>query len=159
MGREIERKFLVNTALWQRPTHGMLLRQGYLSTTPERTVRVRIAGGEAFLTIKGAAQGVTRAEYEYSIPVRDASELLELCERPLIEKTRYEITFGEYTWVVDEFHGENEGLTLAEVELPRADAPVALPDWAGEEVSTDSRFFNASLSRHPYRSWGTEEDS
>jgi adenylate cyclase len=154
MATEIERKFLVRGAGW-RVGEGTRFRQGYLSSDPERTVRVRRAGHEAWLTIKGKTSGIARAEYEYAIPPEDAEELLDrLCQRPLIDKTRYRVPHGAHTWEVDEFHDENEGLVLAEVELTDAAEEVALPDWVGEEVSHDPRYFNANLARHPFRRWG-----
>src|SRR5580692_9224986 len=117
MGHEIERKFLVKTESWRRPKDGVRYRQGYLSTVKERTVRVRTAGNKGFITVKGITVGASRSEYEYEIPLTDANEMLErLCERPLIEKTRYRIPQGDVVWEVDEFEGENAGLTTAEVE-------------------------------------------
>jgi CYTH domain-containing protein len=156
MGREIERKFLVRGDGW-RQGEGVLYRQGYLSREPARTVRVRDAGGRAYLTIKGQGEGpegITRSEYEYPIPHEDASELLDrLCERPLIEKTRYRIAHGGHTWEVDEFHGDNQGLVVAEVELASADERPSLPDWIGAEVSDDPRYLNSNLTSRPYRRW------
>ena len=153
MGTEIERKFLVRGAGW-RVGPGARYRQGYLSSEPERTVRVRVAGAAAWLTIKGATRGIARPEYEYAIPVAEAEELLDgLCQRPLIEKTRYRVDHGAHTWEVDEFHGDNEGLVIAEVEVQDAAEEVALPAWVGEEVSHDPRYFNSNLARHPYRRW------
>jgi CYTH domain-containing protein len=153
MAREIERKFLVRGEGW-RQGEGVPYRQGYLSREPSRTVRVRVARDKGYLTIKGASEGISRSEYEYPIPLADATELLDrLCERPLVEKTRYRIAHGAHTWEVDEFHGDNQGLVLAEVELARADERPALPDWIGEEVSDDPRYFNSNLVQRPYRSW------
>ncbi|MCB0061838.1 MAG: CYTH domain-containing protein, partial [Caldilineaceae bacterium] len=136
------------------------IRQGYLSVDPERTVRVRTkedrgsAVAHAYITIKGKTVGTARAEYEYEIPVADANELLDqLCLRPLIEKHRYTLPFGAMTWEVDEFFGENQGLILAEVELEDVAQNFAKPPWLGEEVSQDSRYFNASLTQHPYTQW------
>jgi CYTH domain-containing protein len=155
MASEIERKFLVDAASWPCPASGgVRYRQGYLSTDPERTVRVRVAGEEAWLTIKGITRGISRSEYEYAIPVADAEAMLDqLCVKPLVEKTRYRVEFGGRVWEVDRFGGDNAGLLLAEVELPAADAPVALPPWAGREVSDDPRYFNSNLARNPYRGW------
>jgi CYTH domain-containing protein len=153
MAREIERKFVVRGDGW-RQGDGTLYRQGYLSRESARTVRVRIAGGSGYLTVKGANEGITRREFEYAIPLSDAAEMLDhLCEQPLIEKTRYRIPHGGHTWEIDEFHGENQGLVVAEVELASADERPDLPDWIGEEVSQDSRYFNSSLVKRPYRSW------
>jgi adenylate cyclase len=155
MTREIERKFLVNRESWPDPrVGGVLYRQGYLSVDPERTVRVRIAGGEAYLTVKGLTRGIERRELEYSIPVADAVIMLdELCMRPLIEKTRYRILFGNLFWEVDRFAGENDGLMIAEVELRDPAAVIEVPPWVGREVSGDPRYFNSNLSRNPYLNW------
>ncbi len=157
MAIEIERKFLVLNDDWRQNAQGIHYRQGYLTVDPERTVRVRIAGVEAFLTIKGKTEGISRSEYEYPIPVEEAAQLLDdLCLKPLIEKIRYRVDYGGRTWEVDQFQGENRGLILAEVELESSDAPVELPPWAGREVSDDPRYYNASLSRTPYRSWADD---
>lgn len=154
MGLEIERKFLVTDDAWRALATGVPFRQGYLSSAPERAVRVRIAGDKGTLTVKGVSDGVTRAEFEYAIPVEDAAAILDgLCEKPLIEKTRYRIPFGAHTWEVDEFHGENAGLIVAEVELARADERPALPAWVGREVSSDARYFNSNLVKRPFTTW------
>jgi adenylate cyclase len=153
MGIEIERKFLVKGKPWSALT-GTPYRQGYLTTDPERTVRVRIAGECGCLTIKGASSGLARAEFEYPIPLADAEQLLDqLCPKPQIEKTRYQIVYAGLTWEVDVFTGENAGLVIAEVELEEIDQPVELPAWVGREVTGDRRFFNAYLTRHPYLTW------
>lgn len=154
MAIEIERKFLVNGESWRHDATGTSCRQGYLTVDPERTVRVRIAGENAFLTIKGKTEGMSRSEYEYPIPLNDAAQLLDnLCLLPLIEKIRYRIGYGGRIWEVDEFDGDNSGLILAEVELESSDAHVELPPWAGKEVTSDPRYYNASLSQSPYRTW------
>jgi adenylate cyclase len=154
MGQEIERKFLVVGDGWRPGARGQRFRQGYLSSTRERTVRVRVHGDRAALTIKGPARGIVRPEFEYEIPVADAEILLDtLCERPLIEKTRWFVEFGGLSWEIDEFAGENAGLVMAEVELEREDQPFDLPPWAGAEVTHDARYQNASLVRHPYARW------
>lgn len=154
MPLEIERKFLVQNDNWRNLASGVAYRQGYLSTEAESTVRVRIAGDRAFLTIKGKTTQSTRREYEYPIPLNEAEEMLDyLCHRPLIEKTRYRIPIEDLVWEVDEFHGENQGLIMAEVELKSEDQAIALPHWIGLEVSGDSRYYNSYLSRHPYQSW------
>ncbi len=120
-------------------------------------MRVRLAGDRAFLTIKGATTGISRAEFEYPIPVADARVLLEtLCDRPLIQKTRYTIPWGDLVWEVDEFSGDNQGLILAEVELDRADQAIALPEWVGAEVSEDPRYYNANLVKYPFSQWAAE---
>ena len=154
MGREIERKYLLKGTAWKEGATGTHYRQGYLSTVKERTVRVRTIDDRAFLTIKGITQGVSRLEFEYEIPVADANQMLdELCPRPLIEKARYKISFGGLVWEVDEFFGDNEGLVVAEVELDAEDQEISLPDWIGEEVSSDPRYFNSNLSVTPYTQW------
>jgi adenylate cyclase len=152
MALEVERKFLVIGDEW-RSGEGVVLRQGYLSTHPERTVRVRIEGDKATLTIKGITRGAARAEYEYNIPPEDAAELLRLCELPLIEKMRRRLEHNRLVWEVDEFLGDNQGLVIAEVELDREDRPLAKPAWVGEEVTHDRRFFNANLVANPFSSW------
>jgi CYTH domain-containing protein len=154
MAREIERKFLVVGTAWKTGAAGIRFRQGYLSTAKERTVRVRLEGRRAVLTIKGLAVGVSRPEFEYAIPAEDAVRLLdELCQRPLIEKTRYRIPVEGLVWEVDEFHGENDGLIVAEVELTSTDQAFTRPSWVGREVSDDPRYFNANLVAHPYGTW------
>jgi adenylate cyclase len=154
MGLEIERKFLVTGTAWKALADGVLTRQGYLSTAAERTVRVRIAGAHGYLTVKGRTRGLSRAEFEYAISVEDAAAMLDsLCEKPLIEKTRYQVPFGAHTWEVDEFHGANAGLVVAEVELANADEEPALPPWVGLEVSRDARYFNANLVKRPFTTW------
>jgi CYTH domain-containing protein len=155
MASEIERKFLVNRELWPAQDKGVLYRQGYLSVERERTVRVRIAGRHAFITIKGETRGVERLEFEYEIPVADATVMLDqLCLRPLIEKTRFKVDVGGHVWEVDEFHGDNEGLLLAEIELAASDQKFEMPPWAGTEVSGDPRYFNSNLILEPYTRWG-----
>lgn len=154
MATEIERKFLVTGDGWKQSAQGMLYRQGYLTTDKERTVRVRIAGDQAFMTVKGLSVGIARAEFEYAIPVEDARQMLDaLCLKPLIEKMRYTLVYRSVRWEIDEFLGENSGLVVAEVELAEIEQQVSLPDWVGKEVSEDSRYFNSSLIAHPYRSW------
>jgi CYTH domain-containing protein len=152
---EIERKFLLGSDAWRSGAAGVLYRQGYLCTDPERTVRVRLGGGTAILAIKGAGDGIARAEFEYPIPMAEAETLLNgLCLQPLVEKYRYRVPFAGLTWEVDEFLGANAGLLLAEVELERTDQPVPLPPWVGLEVTGDHRYYNAWLARHPFTGWG-----
>ncbi|MEN8163625.1 MAG: CYTH domain-containing protein [Acidobacteriota bacterium] len=154
MAQEIERKYLLTGDEWKRLAEGTHYRQGYLSTVKERTVRVRTIGEKGFLTIKGITVGVSRLEFEYEIPTGDANEMLDkLCEKPIIEKHRYKIAYGGLVWEVDEFHGVNEGLVIAEVELESADQAIELPAWVGEEVSGDPRYFNANLVNNPYTNW------
>ncbi len=154
MPTEIERKFLVKGDEWRTLATGTVYRQGYLSTKKGCTVRVRLVGDRGYLTIKGSTKGISRAEYEYPIPAQDAQEMLDnLCEPPLIEKTRYKIEFAGLTWEVDEFAGENQGLIVAEVELTDENQTIQLPDWIGKEVSDDPRYYNVNLTQHPYSQW------
>jgi len=154
MSLEIERKFLVKGEGWRAHGSGLPYRQGYLSTVPGRSVRVRLVRDKGYLTIKGATVGATRAEYEYIIPADEASEMLDyLCERPLIEKTRYRVEHQGLTWEIDEFAGDNAGLIIAEVELEEEDQAIVLPDWVGKEVTGDPRYYNASLIADPFTSW------
>ena len=154
MAKEIERKFLVNGDAWRALAKGTTYRQGYLNSAKERTVRVRIADGRAFLTIKGITVGATRSEYEYEIPLDDGKAMLDtLAEKPLIEKMRYKIPVGNVTWEIDEFLGENVGLIIAEVELKGADQTFDKPVWLGDEVTSDPRYFNANLIKNPFTRW------
>lgn len=153
MGSEIERKFLVRGSGWKREAIGQPYRQGYLSTDPLRTVRVRIVGEQAYLTIKGQGEGLVRPEFEYPIPLNDALQLLGMCLWPLIEKTRYRVEHGTHLWEIDEFAGENSGLVVAEVELQSPDEAIAFPEWVGEEVTGDPRYLNANLGKKPFSRW------
>ena len=154
MGIEIERKFLLNDDGWRGLGQPTLMRQGYLTSDPARTVRVRIEGERAVITIKSKNTGATRGEWEYEIPVPDAAELLDrLCEQPLVEKTRHRIGYKGHTWEVDEFRGENAGLVVAEIELGSEDEAFDKPDWIGREVTHDPRYYNSSLIRLPYSRW------
>lgn len=153
MGWEIERKFLITDMSWKRAAQGVSLRQGYLSADRDRVVRVRIEDALAVLTIKGPARGATRREFEYDIPTSDAEELLQLCSASLIEKTRYRIVHDENIWEVDEFHGDNAGLFVAECELESENQPLLLPSWVGREVTGDPRYANSNLVAKPYSSW------
>lgn len=155
MALEIERKFLIKSPQWRSLAgQGCLIRQGYLSDQPERTVRVRVSGDQAWLTIKGKTQGIERLEMEYDIPVSEAMQLLDqLCLKPLIEKYRYRIAQADLIWEIDEFLGENAGLLVAELELKSADQQFDRPDWLGTEVSHEPRYFNSALIRQPFLSW------
>ncbi|KPK66600.1 MAG: adenylate cyclase [Gemmatimonas sp. SG8_38_2] len=154
MGEEIERKFLVTGDGWRERGPAVRYCQGFLSTDPERTVRVRIAGDKGSLTIKGKTLGSRRAEFEYEIPMDDAQRMLEtLCKRPLIEKVRHTITSGMHTWEIDVFEGENDGLVIAELELESEDEAFERPDWIGAEVTEDPRYFNSNLVERPYNTW------
>ncbi|GAB0150075.1 MULTISPECIES: CYTH domain-containing protein [Marichromatium] len=155
MAIEIERKFLVRDAGWREAvSRSTRMVQGYLVAEPGLTLRVRIAGEQAFLTLKGASRGIARAEYEYPVPVADAEAMLrDLACTALVEKVRHLVTVAGRVWEVDEFAGANAGLVLAELELEDERAVFVRPDWLGEEVSDDPRYFNARLARHPYRDW------
>lgn len=154
MGTEIERKFLLQGDSWRALAEGTKYRQGYLSSTKERVVRVRTIDDQGFLTIKGITTGATRAEYEYPIPHGDADVLLdELCEQPIVEKKRYKIPFAGFTWEVDEFFGANQGLIVAEVELESEDQPFEKPPWIGPEVTGDPKYFNSNLIANPFTKW------
>jgi len=153
---EIERKFLVKSDDFKKQAFAQnKIAQGYLSSVPERTVRVRIKGHKGFLTIKGISQsgGMSRFEWENEIPLDEAQELLKLCEKGKIEKTRYEIKAEGHVYEVDEFYGENEGLVMAEIELNSENETFEKPDWLGEEVTNDERYYNAYLSKNPYKDW------
>ncbi|MCU6769888.1 CYTH domain-containing protein [Barnesiella propionica] len=155
MGIEIERKFLTVSdgyrKNYQKKTY---YKQGYITAEKTKTVRIRIAGEHAFITIKGATNHCSRIEYEYPIPVKDADEMLEkLCDKPLIEKYRYEYVYNGLKWEIDEFLGENEGLILAEIELETEDQPFDKPDFIGKEVTGDIRYYNAHLTHYPYSEW------
>lgn len=149
MAAEIERKFLVRDDSWHDGSPGVRIAQGYLTMDPDRTVRVRLAGDKAWLTIKGRTFGITRAEFEYHIPPDDARDLLEMCLPSVIDKTRHRIEFGGHVWEVDVFHGANEGLVIAEVELADENVSPELPPWVGLEVSDDPRYYNANLASRP----------
>ena len=156
MGTETERRFLVGSNEWRALATGVPYEQAYMRRDKGRTVRVRIAGDEAFLTIKGAtaADGISHPEYEYKIPKSDAREMLDtLCLPGNIEKTRSRVPFGGMVWEVDEFKGANAGLLIAEVEMPSADYALKLPAWVGAEITGDGRYSNAELSKTPYSQW------
>lgn len=152
MAIEIERKFLVNSKDW-KISEPVQIRQGYLNRDPDRTVRIRAAGNQAWITVKGRTIGSVRSEFEYPIPLDDADALLLLCERPLLEKRRYHFEHDGRTWEVDEFLGANEGLVVAEIELDTPDAEFSMPSWIGIEVTNDSRYFNSNLSVSPFTTW------
>ena len=155
MATEIERKFLVKNNDWRDSViKSIRFRQGYLSGTVNSSVRVRIEGEQAYLNIKSATLGIRRHEYEYAIPLQDATEMLnELCNKPLVEKRRSYVIHDGHTWEIDEFEGENEGLIVAEIELTHEDEEYSHPDWLGEEVSDDIRYYNVNLVKHPYKTW------
>ena len=155
MAVEIERKYLLKNDNWRGIVdNGTEYIQGYLVGSKNASVRIRIEGDHAYLNIKSATLGVRRQEFEYPVPLDEAREILEtLCEQPLIKKKRYHVTFGGNTWEIDEFEGENAGLIVAEIELPDEDIMPDLPDWVGEEVSDDPRYYNVSLVKHPFKKW------
>ncbi|MBM3116447.1 CYTH domain-containing protein [Jeongeupia naejangsanensis] len=153
MAIEIERKFLLASDGWRDAVHrSTRIAQGYLCTDPERTVRVRLKGDAGFLTIKGKNQGIARAEFEYPVPADDAAAMLALCPN-VLDKTRHLVSVETMLWEIDEFHGDNAGLVVAEIELPSVDATFVRPDWLGAEVSADPRYFNSALSEKPYCRW------
>lgn len=152
---EIERKFLIASDAWraQCTAPARRIAQGYLCADSEKSVRIRLAGEDGTITVKGSRTGITRLEFQYSIPAAHAARLLELCELPPIDKTRHIVHHAGMKWEIDVFHGENDGLLIAEVELEREDQPLEIPGWAGAEVSDDPRYYNSSLARHPFKSW------
>ena len=153
MGIEIERKFLVKSDGWRKLGCAVRYAQGYLCSDRNRTVRVRTVGDKGFLTVKGRGSGIAHPEYEYEIPYNEARTMLdELAEKPVIAKTRTKIPFAGFVWEVDEFFGDNEGLVMAEIELPSVDASFEKPEWIGEEVTGDPRY-NSMLARNPYKNW------
>jgi len=155
MAQEIERKFLVDGDFKSEAFKETRITQGYLSSVPERTVRVRVKGEKGFITIKGIGDetGASRYEWEKEIPVEEVRELLKICEPGVIDKTRYLVKHGDHTYEVDEFYGDNEGLVIAEVELQSADESFEKPEWLGEEVTGDVRYYNSMLMKAPYKEW------
>ncbi|MBT3663507.1 MAG: CYTH domain-containing protein [Candidatus Marinimicrobia bacterium] len=156
MAIEIERKFLMDLSYWDEGSEGVPYRQGYLAVTQMGIVRVRIKGEIATLTVKSKGTDLSREEFEYEIPMDDAETMLNLCQNDIIEKTRYKVMAEGKLWDVDEFHGKNNGLWLAEVELKSENEPVTLPKWALEEVTGDEHYYNAYLSKHPFSTWHNE---
>lgn len=155
MAQEIERKFLVKGGFKNLAKKETRITQGYLSSVPERTVRVRLKGEKGFITIKGIGNksGASRYEWEKEIPTEEVKELLSICEPGVIDKTRFLVEAGEHTYEVDEFYGENEGLTVAEVELSSEDEQFEKPEWLGEEVTGDAKYYNSMLMKNPYTKW------
>lgn len=155
MAQEIEKKFLVKGDFKPEVFKQTRITQGYLSSVPERTVRVRVKGEKGFITIKGIGNetGASRFEWEKEIPVEEVKELLKICEPGVIDKTRYLVKNGPYTFEVDEFYGDNDGLTVAEIELPDEHAAFEKPAWLGEEVTGDVRYYNSMLMKNPYKNW------
>ncbi|GGH02266.1 CYTH domain-containing protein [Mucilaginibacter phyllosphaerae] len=155
MPTEIERKFLVDDAKWgqlNKPP-GKPYKQGYILSEEQRTVRIRVTGTAAYLTLKGAATGISRSEYEYAIPVAEGEEILKNFADAVVEKLRYHINHAGHLWEVDVFTGDNTGLIVAEIELDKEDEAFEKPDWVTLEVSHDGRYTNASLSVYPYKDW------
>jgi adenylate cyclase len=153
---EIERKFLVQSEEFKAISFAKNeISQGYLNSNPERTVRVRIKGNQGYLTIKGKGNetGMSRLEWEMEIPVDEAKMLLNLCESGVISKMRYEVKFGNHVYEVDEFFGENKGLILAEIELQSEEEVFEKPDWLGEEVTNNDKYYNSYLSKNPFKNW------
>jgi len=159
MAREIERKFRIRSEGWRAlATSSRRFRQGYLAATGRAAVRIRIDGAEkAKLTVKSAVPGPTRDEFEYSLPVADAEAMLALCEGGIIEKVRHLVPAGSHTWEIDVFEGDNAGLVIAEIELESNAAAFARPDWLGEEVTDDPRYYNARLASQPFKDWGSTQ--
>ena len=155
MGQEIERKFLIKGDFKQTVSGSTRITQGYLSSSAERNVRVRIRGDKGYITVKGmgSESGATRFEWEKEIPVEEVQQILKFCEPGIIDKTRYLVEFGNHTCEVDEFYGDNEGLLMAEVELESEDEEIRKPGWLGDEVTGDKRYYNAMLTKHPFKSW------
>ena len=160
MAQEIERKFLVAGDFKAEVSKSTRIIQGYLSSVPERTVRVRVKGDKGFITIKGIGNqsGASRFEWEKEIPTEEAEQLLAICEPGVIDKTRYLVKSpdGRHTWEIDEFYGDNEGLVLAEVELASEDEPFMKPDFIGREVTGDRRFYNSHMRNYPFKLWKEE---
>jgi len=155
MALEIERKFLVTGDFRDEVSESLHIVQGYISALPERTVRIRIRDDRGYITIKGRtdSSGLARYEWEKEIPLSEARELLLLCEPGVIDKTRHLIRTGKHLFEVDEFHGDNEGLIVAEIELSSADEPFIKPSWLGKEVTSELKYYNSSLSRKPFKNW------
>ena len=155
MAKEIERKFLVKGDFKEFVSKSQRITQGYLSSIPARTVRVRIKGEKGFITIKGigSESGASRYEWEKEIPVTEVQDLLKICEPGVIDKTRFLVEYEGFTWEVDEFYAENDGLTVAEIEIPSEDTVFEKPDWIGEEVTGDVKYYNSMLMKNPYKNW------
>lgn len=155
MGLEIERKFLIKKEAWSkvRPYKSNLIRQAYLLTDPHKTIRLRVTDQKGFITIKGARKDITRAEFEYEIPVEEADQMIDQFTDKMIEKIRHYVLLDNKTREVDEFKGSNEGLWVAEIELQFEHEKISIPDWVGEEVSSDNRYANSNLISHPYSKW------
>jgi adenylate cyclase len=154
MGVEIERKYLIKNSDWKnRVIEKIEIKQGYLNSNIERTVRIRLNNIKAFITIKGKTINTSRQEFEYEIPYEEGNSLINMCESPIIEKTRFIVQEDNGIWEIDEFKGENQGLIVAEIELKHENQKFKVPQWIGKEVSNDSRYYNSSLIHKPYKNW------
>lgn len=154
MSVEIERKFLVANDSWRNEVRNKFqIKQGYLNSSFDKSVRVRTKGDKGYLTIKGATKNISRLEFEYKIPLDDAEKLMTLCQSPIIEKVRHEVSFGDHIWEIDEFYSENKGLIIAELELKSEDQVYKIPEWLGDEVSDNPHYYNLNLVQKPYSTW------
>lgn len=153
MAKEIERKFLVDAEGWGKQGNPVEMCQAYLTIDSKKIIRVRIAADKAFITIKGNQEGITRDEFEYEVPVADAFQMMKMCEGNTVEKTRYNYNFAGKLWEIDVFHGANNGLIVAEIELESEDEPFEKPHWIREEVSTEVKYYNFWLSKNPFSQW------
>ena len=154
MNNEIERKFLLKNSDWKKIADaGICIKQGYLNSSTRLTTRIRTKGNQGFITIKGKTIGISRAEFEYEIPFEDALNLLKLCQNSIIEKTRFEVKIENQSWEIDVFEGENQGLIVAEIELNSETESFEKPEWLGEEVSFENKYFNACLAEKPFKNW------
>ena len=154
MGLEIEKKFLIKNDNWKETVlEEKEISQGYLSANPNRTVRVRIMGKDGFITIKSKSKSSVRSEFEYEIPIDDAKELMELCEKPILAKTRHFVKHENHNWEIDVFEKENKGLVVAEIELTRENESFLIPDWIGNEVTEETKYYNSQLIQNPYSNW------
>ncbi len=155
MAKEIEHKFLILNDDWRKDAdEGLHMVQAYMGSNEKSSIRIRIIGDSANLNIKSKTIGIQRSEYEYDIPVDEAKEMLEsLCDRPFIEKTRFHVNYGGHEWEIDVFSGDNEGLVVAELEVSSVEEKFTLPDWVGEDVSNDPKYYNICLITHPYKDW------
>ena len=155
MGLEIERKYLVKKEAWSKADkgEGSVCKQSYLSLDPDKTIRVRVIDSKAYITIKGKTKNLTRSEFEYEIPKDEGEALIKEFGEGVIHKVRYHIPMGKYTWEVDEFLGDNEGLLVAEIELSSETETFDKPNWIGEEISLDTRYYNVCLMQNPFKNW------
>ena len=154
MAIEIERKYLLKNEDWRKEVESKsIIKQGYLNSNPERTVRIRITNNKGFLTIKSKNEGSKRKEFEYEIPLEEAQDLILLCEQPIIEKTRYLVPINNHTWEIDVFEGINKGLEVAEIELSQENESFEIPNWIGKEVTEEIKYYNSQLIENPFTTW------